>query len=147
MREESFSELWLWLVDLRERGRPELPLRISAGVPHKRGRRNTRADLTVERITFNAPDNHRQAPVRNKLGSPDFSWPFEKYLDHTMHPAVYTALNLIKPLPGDLPPLRATRQAQWRVVAQVLTNGTTESEACRAKHQMSARTFQVAATG
>src|SRR5687767_2750075 len=62
-----------------------------------------------------------------------FGRTFLRRVDHELPLAVRSALDAIKPTRDDAYEIRSARRAQWRVVASVLRDGETETEACRSR--------------
>lgn len=121
---ESFEDLWEWLCDLHASSRSDVPLAV-----------------------------HSQSGDREGYGKPQtiairglpFSKSFLRRVDHTLPHAVQEALQTLRPSQDDAPLQRQARRAQWRVVAGVLKDGLTDTDACRSRLGMSEWQFRIAA--
>jgi hypothetical protein len=120
----TLEYLWPWLCDIARSSRTDVPLAVHS-------QSGDRADW----------GKAQSLAIR---GLP-FSRTFLRRVDHELPPLMRQALASLRPSKDDEYAIRAARKAQWRVVASVVRNGETDTEACRVRLGMSDYQFRVAA--
>ncbi len=126
MRQSTLSEVWAYTVYVVASARADAPLAIHS----RSGEREDWGDASDEIIR----------------GLP-FSRSFLKRVDRELPRPIRNALQACKPLRTDHQTVKEARRAQWRVVAAVVKDGETDTEACRKRLGMSEPAFNAAALG
>jgi hypothetical protein len=128
----TLEYLWPWLCDIARSSRTDVPLAIHSQSGDRTGWGLTRREKT-------------QTYTGSAIRAMPFSRTFLRRVDHELPPVLRQALASLRPSRDDEYAIRSARKAQWRVVASVVRNGETDTEACRTRLGMTEYQFRVAA--